>query len=208
MIAVADSLDRNALVSELARAIGAVASGADDEARLIICGLAKAMERSPQATLPGVPGPPEAMSRELERRSAIGRLFTYWQRACAHGAAKLTPERARALMARLKDGYTEAEIRKAIDGAAAAAYVNEESGQRYDDLTLICRNGSKLESFMERGVRATGEIAAEPASEASPVEDQIAELRRTMSELRRAGRDTEYAHAAEQLQKLMARRGR
>lgn len=200
---MADALDRTALIQELARCISAVASGDDAGARLIIIGLARGLDA--QQTLPGVPGPPTAMTAEMIRRSAVARLFKYWQERCDHQQAKMTPERAQAIIARLKAGYTEAEIMKAIDGAADAAYVDEASGKKFDDLTLICRNGSKLEDFIARGVRATGTITDVVQTNVG-IEDQISDVRRKMAELKKAGRDTEYIAAARDLTTLMEKR--
>ena len=79
----------------------------------------------------------------------VSELFAYWQQQCGHGHAKLTPDRKQKIAARLREGYTPEQIRQAIDGAARAAYVDD-AGKRHDDLTLICRTGSKLEDFIER----------------------------------------------------------
>lgn len=76
-------------------------------------------------------------------------LFDYWRERCGHPQAKLTDDRRRKLRARLQEGYTHEQIREAIDGAAVGAFVNDD-GHRFDDLELICRTGSKLESFMAR----------------------------------------------------------
>ena len=139
------------------------------------------------------------------RRRSLVNLFAYWRERCDHPQAKLTPERATCIGARLRDGYTEAEIRKAIEGAAVAAYVDKDSGKKFDDLTLICRNGSKLEDFISRGVKVFGEIKIE-MSEASSVDDQISSLRRDMAAMRKDGRTTEYTIALEKLQKLQNER--
>jgi hypothetical protein len=80
---------------------------------------------------------------------AVADLFAYWQQQCNHAKAKLSPERRRAIGARLREGGTPEEIRTAIEGAARAAHVNDQ-GQRFDDIELICRNRSKLESFIAR----------------------------------------------------------
>lgn len=189
-------------IVELARAIAALARDDVDDFKQIVASVHKVWSRQEQTALPGIePGAARTNTDGLRKEAAV-RLFRYWQKATEHAQAKLTPERATAIAARLRDGYSEAEIRKAIDGAAAAPYVDKESGKRYDDLTLICRNGSKLESFMERGVTATGEIAAE-VTVASPVEEQISALRREMADMRKTGRDTEYSQAAERLRVLM-----
>jgi hypothetical protein len=199
-----DNLDRSALITTLARAIGAFSSGDDDEGRTIVRDLAKSLDDGGQQTLPGIQGPPPSLTAEMVKRAAVGRLFAYWQEKCDHRAAKLTPDRARVIIGRLKEGYTEAEVRKAIEGASVAAYVNDD-GKKFDDLTLICRSGSKLEDFIDRGVRAFGDVVVE-LGESSPIEDQIAELRRKMSELKKAGRGSEYEQAAASLAALMERR--
>ena len=82
-------------------------------------------------------------------RSDVVELFGYWQAACKHPTAKLTADRLRKVTTRLREGYTVEQIRTAIDGAARGAFVND-AGNRFDDLTLICRNGSKLEDFIAR----------------------------------------------------------
>ena len=197
---------RESVISELANAIAAVARGDDDIAREIVAALAHLMASRTQTEIPGIGAARAAMTAEMVRRSAVGRLFAFWQDRCDHKQAKLTPDRTRCIIARLKEGYTETEIRKAIEGAGVAAFVNDD-GQKYDDLTLICRNGSKLESFIARGVTATGAIVVELTASSS-VEEQIADLRVKMSTLRKDGRDTEYQQAAGELTKLMAKRER
>lgn len=83
-------------------------------------------------------------------RSPAVQVFEYWRRVLGHPTAKQTPERAKAVKARLREGYTVEQICAAIDGCRASPFHcgENERGQRYDDLTLICRNGSKLESFI------------------------------------------------------------
>jgi hypothetical protein len=80
-------------------------------------------------------------------------VFSYWQSALNHPQAKLTPERERVIRARLKEGYTLDVIKQAIDGCRASPFHRgqNERAQAYDDLTLICRSGSKLESFLGVG---------------------------------------------------------
>lgn len=99
------------------------------------------------------PSPTEggaALADSGERLGVIaGRLFDYWRKQCRKPpTAKFSPDRRRKVEARLREGYTEQQIRTAIDGAARAAFVND-NGKRFDDLELICRSGSKLESFID-----------------------------------------------------------
>ena len=93
-----------------------------------------------------------------ELRSAVRECFAYWQERCGHPQAQLTTDRRGKVETRLRDrqrhhgGDLHAailDVRRAIDGAALGAFVNDQ-GKRFDDIELICRNGSKLEDFMDR----------------------------------------------------------
>ena len=82
----------------------------------------------------------------------VRRVFRYWQDKLDHPAAKATPERVAKIRQRLRDGYSETDLLAAIRGCASSPFnVGENpSGTRYDDLTLILRNGSMLEKFRDR----------------------------------------------------------
>jgi len=83
---------------------------------------------------------------------SVERLFLLWVREMGKtpSRTRLTPERRRVLRARLRD-YSEETIAQAIKGCALSDFHmgRNERRRRYNDLTLICRNGSKLESFAE-----------------------------------------------------------
>ena len=199
-------MDHAHVIATLALVIADLARGETKSATEGLDRALRALRAGAQQGLPGVAAsaPPAAWATG-ERKEAAARLFSYWVKRCDKGErTMLTAERGRAVIARLRDGYTEAEIRKAIDGAATAAYVGD-SGQRYDDLELICRSGAKLESFIERGETTTGKLVVVAA--AGGQEDDIAALRREMATLRRDGREIEYGQAAARLQTLMAKRG-
>lgn len=109
-------------------------------------------------------------------RSVVAELFDHWRQVCRHPQAKPTAERLRAIKARLRDGYTPAQVRQAIDGAARDPFVNVQ-GKRFDDLTLICRNGSKLEDFIDRAGRPPGQQtgpAARPSRQAAALAGLLA----------------------------------
>lgn len=78
-------------------------------------------------------------------------IFDYWCHVMGKtGNVKFTPERKRLIIARLKDGYTVEHIKQAIDGCSRSDYHMARDGKNktiYDDLTLICRNGSNIEKF-------------------------------------------------------------
>jgi hypothetical protein len=91
----------------------------------------------------------KASSSSTANKEEVESLFAYWKERCKHPTARLGSDRRAKVQARLKEGYSVEQIRKAIDGAALDAYVNDK-GVRFDDLELICRNGSKLELFIKR----------------------------------------------------------
>lgn len=128
-------------------------------------------------------GSDTAKATSKAQGEAVRRLFAYWQTQCDHGRSKPTQDRMRKIGARLREGYTEADIRRAIDGAASAAYEND--GRRFDDISLICRNGEKLESFIARaGEKVGGEEVA--------TSDPVAELRREMARAHASGDTARY----------------
>lgn len=77
----------------------------------------------------------------------IREVFDYWVNVSGKARAKLTADRRTKIRARLKDGYSVDDIKKAIRGNAAGAYIDAR-GHKYNDLTLICRSGSHTERFM------------------------------------------------------------
>ena len=73
-------------------------------------------------------------------------VFEYWkQKFNKTDQTKYTDERKNKILARLNDGYTVEQIKQAVDGCASSEY-HTNSG--HTDIELICRTGSKLESFI------------------------------------------------------------
>lgn len=92
---------------------------------------------------------------------AVLEVFEYWQAKLNKKGAKLTADRRTKIEARLREGYTIADIRRAIDNIAASDFhrgANERSTE-YCDLTLICRTGSKLEGFRDMGGGAPAPVS-------------------------------------------------
>lgn len=145
--------------------------------------------RTPDGVLTraGVPAPPGAGSgrvngRELRsqgeaqsdaRAQAVEELFAYWQERCKRERMSLTDQRRDKLVARLNEGRTVEEIKLAIDGAASDAHTKD-NGKRFDDIELICRNGTKFEDFRERGERAVAKpTAADAARQVREAEEEM-----------------------------------
>lgn len=103
-----------------------------------------------------------ANGNDAARGDVVKELFDFWKQRCGHPQAKMTRERTAKIEARLKDGYTPKQIATAIAGAQRGAYVSD-TGKRFDDIELICRNGTKLESFIDRATAAPNH-ASRPSS--------------------------------------------
>ena len=132
----------------------------------------------------------QSYAREPDRHAeAVKRIFAHWQAATNHAKARLTPERARAIRARLAQKYTEQDIVTAIDGCASSEF----HAGKYDDLTLICRNGEKLERFIE----LAGELSN--ITPATTTENEIATLKAQTRQARDEGRTEDYGRLNEKL---------
>jgi len=88
--------------------------------------------------------------KNKEKHKYMSDIFDYWKEKLNHPTSKLTSDRKTKIKARIDDRYTVDQIKQAIDGCASSSYHmgDNDTNTVYDDLTLICRNGSKLEFFM------------------------------------------------------------
>jgi hypothetical protein len=93
-------------------------------------------------------------SENQQQTDSVSEIYEFWKRATSrNGSTQLTPGRRTAVKARLDEGRDIAFIKRAIANAATSPFHQGKNDQkrRYDDLTLICRNGEKLEQFAEMG---------------------------------------------------------
>lgn len=81
-------------------------------------------------------------------------LFDFWvnQMRKQPGSTKLTTKRRKAIQARLKEGYTEEQIKNAIVGCSLDPFSMGQNDRQkaFNDIELICRSGEKLESFFNQ----------------------------------------------------------
>jgi hypothetical protein len=77
-------------------------------------------------------------------------VFAHWQKVLNHPSAKLTKDRETKIKARLREGYTVEQCKRAVDGCRASPYHmgQNDRGSVYDGIDLIFRNGEKLEQFI------------------------------------------------------------
>lgn len=93
--------------------------------------------------------PEPVINQEVTK--SMSKVFDYWTlKFSKPPQTKFTNDRKAKVMARLKEGYSMEDICKAIDGCANSPHHmgKNDTGTVYNDLTLICRTGSKLEQFM------------------------------------------------------------
>lgn len=86
------------------------------------------------------------------RKSFVLEVFGYWQDRLKHPQAKLSPERIRVLEARWKDTSLN-EAKLAVDGCESSDFHmgrQPNNPDKYDDITLIFRNRSKVEWFGDK----------------------------------------------------------
>jgi hypothetical protein len=98
----------------------------------------------------GLPAPTKG-KQQAETGADVLRIFEHWVNSSGRDPVRtrLTTQRKRKVQARLNEGYTIDEILAAIEGVRQSSFhqgVND-SGTRYDDLTVICRDGSQVERF-------------------------------------------------------------
>ncbi len=90
-------------------------------------------------------------STSVQKQSeTVKKIFTFWKKIMNHPKAKLDPKRSKAISARLMDGYTEEDIKKAILGCKKNPFNmgQNDNNQIYDDIELICRDVIKLEKYL------------------------------------------------------------
>lgn len=182
----------------LAMAAVAVSLGKLDASR-VVAALQSMLDVGEGSQLPLLPADATVLrGAKRDDNEAVKRIFEHWKRTLDHPHARLTPDRVRAVRARLRDGYTERQILGAIDGCASSPFhIGEnETGTRYDDLTLICRSGSKLEGFAARA--PDGAPPPQTAAQEKH-DDAVAEIRREMAEARKAGDRERYENANRRL---------
>lgn len=90
----------------------------------------------------------------------VKEIFEYWKKIMKHKRAKFSGDRIIKIKARLKEGFTVAECKKAIDGCANSSYHmgNNDDKKKYDSIDLIFRKADKLEWFINNNHKPKGHI--------------------------------------------------
>jgi hypothetical protein len=85
------------------------------------------------------------------RPDPVERVFAHWQRTMNKPRAKLDAKRRAAIAARLKDGYTLDDLLAAVDGCKASAWHQGKNERQrvFNDVSLICRDGTHVDQFLD-----------------------------------------------------------
>ncbi len=145
---------------------------------------------------------PATPSTSLEENE----VFEHWQRVCDKPRAKYTAERRGKVKSRLREGYSVADIKRAIDGITTSSFHRGENdgGREYMGLELICQTGSKLESFMALSGGAS--MLGAPSGDQS-LEQQITKATQLADEQLKKGDNDGHNRTQQELRSLLARRG-
>ena len=83
------------------------------------------------------------------KKDFIFEVFEYWKERRNHPKAILNKKRKTAIQAAIKEGYSPERIMKAIDNIENSPWHmgDNPGGTIYDDIELICRNGTQIEKF-------------------------------------------------------------
>lgn len=144
----------------------------------------------------------EGAAAKRERPTATIEVFDYWVDKTRRSPklVKLTPERRRAIEARLRT-FSVADIKGAIDYVAKSTWHQGENdaGKRYDDIITICRNDTRLETY-----RNAGRTEEMPGSgrRASGGEGGLQQLLTLSKEALKRGDDNAYRDAQSRISAL------
>lgn len=127
----------------------------------LLAAMADATDLAPPAETPLAP---KAVKRLIA--AAADDVFAHWRDTLRKGSPRLIfdDERKARVKARLKEGYTVEDLKRAIDGCGQTPHNmgKNDRHEKYDDLELICRNAAHVDRFMANAKQGA------PAAESPP----------------------------------------
>jgi hypothetical protein len=131
-----------------------------------------------------------AVAKEREQwGEQVQDVFRYWKAATGKKLAKLTPERRIKVLARLKDGTSVAQMKRAIDGVCSSGFHSgaNSDGKTFLELEMICRNATNVERYAEMAEQAPTELVRESHADA-----RLDDLRATAAQYLKEGNTSAY----------------
>lgn len=97
-----------------------------------------------------IPDSPIPEKKPLSASADIRAVFDHWKQVMDSPKSNLDAKRKSAIEARLKDGFTVEDLKTAIDGCRKTPHNmgDNDRGQKFNDIELICRNAPNVERFM------------------------------------------------------------
>lgn len=125
-------------------------SGAESGAR---SGASKSSElREVLDVSPNGDTPPQVSAKTEQQRENIRLVYDHWRTARsktdARYAKRIAPRRESAIRARLRDGYTVAELCRAIDNVALDNWADR---SRHDDIPTLLGSQEKVDKWLDLG---------------------------------------------------------
>lgn len=84
-------------------------------------------------------------------REDVECVFGYWRSILEHPKATMTTQRDRIIRQRIQAGYSVDDLKRAIDGVALSDFHRG----KYDDITSIFANDTRVEQHIERAIKST-----------------------------------------------------
>jgi len=118
------------------------------------------------------------------RHDHVSIVFDHWKKTMGHEKAVLGEKRKKAILARIKDGYSVETLCQAIDGCRASPFHmgDNKDGTVYDELGLICRDSAQVDKFCKLaekpslvGLSAAGRKTVNNLNDWEPAEDMTNE---------------------------------
>lgn len=128
----------------------------------------------PVGGMSGTPAPPAVVAgAQPDRRkpeNGAQRVFEHWRQKLRPKAV-FDQKRRTKVEARLKEGYSVEDLCRAVDGCAQTPHNmgQNDRGERYDDLELICRDAAHVDRFMRNAGSTPRPSAASPPEPSGPV---------------------------------------
>lgn len=123
----------------------------------------------------------EAESPTEKVTTQVREIFEYWTVTCDHPGATLDSKRAGVISRQLiKYGRTLQQLKKAILGASQDSFLRGNGGPRYDDITLILRDATHIERYIDLADRtkADHQSLASAVEGAEQYSDILADIRK------------------------------
>jgi hypothetical protein len=117
--------------------------------------------------------------------SEVLEVFEFWRELLSNGRSRLDEKRRRAIMQRLRDGYTVEDLQMACLGCRASPFHNGENDRNraYKSIELICRDADHVDHFIEVAEKEAAKISrskAETTAEFGKMPDDVRDKMRAL----------------------------